>query len=508
MSLSIPRGNKTPIIWSIAGSDSSGGAGLQADIRTIAALGGHACTIVTSVTAQNSDAVKSFASVESAMLRSQLDALRDDMPPDAIKIGMLGNADSVQVLADTLGTMDAYTVYDPVMKSSSGTMLLDDDTLRVMRERLLPNIDLLTPNLSEAESLAGISIRSDSDVEQMASLILQMGVKAVLIKSWDAGAGFHQDYFASESQKFWLTLPQSSRAIPRGTGCTMASVLATAHAFGFDVADAAVIAKAYVYRCLHDSRKLGGGPPIIQHRPWPVTAGHYPWLTTTAAAGRNRPHFPDCGDEALGFYPVVDSAAWLKRILPLGVRTAQLRVKNLQGAALDNEIREAIAIAREYKTRLFINDYWQLALKHGAYGVHLGQEDLDSADMGTLQASGLRLGISTHSYGELARALALRPSYIALGPIFPTTLKSMRFAPQGLETLHIWRQLTELPLVAIGGITLNAANEIYSAGADSIAVVSDVTQHADPEARVNAWLQLTEMRERTMDEGNGITAFA
>jgi hydroxymethylpyrimidine kinase/phosphomethylpyrimidine kinase/thiamine-phosphate diphosphorylase len=495
MSLTIPRGGKTPVVWSIAGSDSCAGAGLQADLKTLTALGAHGCTIVTSVTAQNSAAVRGVESVSPEMLSAQIEALREDMPPQAIKIGMLGDAAGVRVLAEALAKIGVYAVYDPVMLSSSGTALLDSNTVAAMREFLLPRVDLLTPNLAEAEALAGFPLRSDTDVERAADALLKLGVKAVIIKGWHSGNGYMQDFYTDGSEKFWLTLPKRAGEVPRGTGCALASALAAAHAFGFGEADAAVIAKAYTHRCLRLNHRLGKGPPLAEHRPWPVEAEDFPWLTKTAEAARKRSEFPDCGEEPLGFYPIVDSAAWLRRILPLGVKMAQLRVKNLQGAALEEEIRQATNLARAHGTRLFINDYWQLAIKHGAYGVHLGQEDLATADSAALEASGLRLGVSTHSYAEAARAQSLRPSYLALGPIFPTKLKSMKFAPQGVETLRIWRQLLSCPLVAIGGITLESAPEIYAAGADSIAVVSDVAKSANPEERVRSWLNVISPRE-------------
>lgn len=200
--------------------------------------------------------------------------------------------------------------------------------------------------------------------------------------------------------------------------------------------------------------------------------------------------FPDCGPEKLGFYPIVDTAAWLERLLPLGVTTAQLRNKNLSGAELENEIQAAIALGKKYNCRLFINDYWELAIRHGAYGVHLGQEDLDDADLNAIAAAGLRLGISTHDYQELGRAKQCQPSYYALGPIYHTTSKEVGFAPQGLEKLREWRAMTDRQLVAIGGITLERALDVIAAGADGIAVITDITQHASPEQRAEEWLKL------------------
>jgi len=189
------------------------------------------------------------------------------------------------------------------------------------------------------------------------------------------------------------------------------------------------------------------------------------------------------------FYPVVDSVAWVARLIRLGVGTIQLRAKNLDDAQALAIVKEALAVIRGTRTRLVVNDYWRAAIDAKAHDLHLGQEDLADADLKAIRAAGLTLGISTHDDEELATALAARPDYVALGPIFPTTLKSMRFAPQGIAKITEWkRRIGNIPLVAIGGIKFEQSAEIFAAGADSIAVVSDVTQNADPDARVRQWL--------------------
>ena len=189
------------------------------------------------------------------------------------------------------------------------------------------------------------------------------------------------------------------------------------------------------------------------------------------------------------FYPVVDSVAWVARLTRLGVGTIQLRAKNLDDAQALAIVKEALAVIRGTRTRLVVNDYWRAAIDAKAHDLHLGQEDLADADLKAIRAAGLTLGISTHDDEELATALAARPDYVALGPIFPTTLKSMRFAPQGIAKITEWkRRVGDIPLVAIGGIKFEQSAEIFAAGADSIAVVSDVTQNADPDARVRQWL--------------------
>ena len=193
----------------------------------------------------------------------------------------------------------------------------------------------------------------------------------------------------------------------------------------------------------------------------------------------------------LGLYPVVDTVEWIARLLEAGVRTLQLRIKDLPEKAVEKDIAVAIALGKRYQARLFINDYWRLAIKHDAYGVHLGQEDLDIADLDAIHRAGLRLGVSTHDDAELDRALAERPSYIALGHVFPTQTKEMPSSPQGLKELkrHVAR-LQGVSTVAIGGISLQRAPEVLATGVGSIAVVSAITQAADWRAATKQLLAL------------------
>ena len=191
------------------------------------------------------------------------------------------------------------------------------------------------------------------------------------------------------------------------------------------------------------------------------------------------------------FYPVVDSVAWVARLALLGVGTIQLRAKGLNDSEALQTIRDALEMTKGTEAKLVVNDYWRAAIMAGARHLHLGQEDLAEADLKAIRSAGLTLGLSTHDDAELETALRAQPDYIALGPIFPTTLKSMRFAPQGIPKITEWKKrIGDIPLVAIGGIKLEQAREIFAAGADSIAVVSDITQNPEPDARVRAWLGL------------------
>lgn len=203
-----------------------------------------------------------------------------------------------------------------------------------------------------------------------------------------------------------------------------------------------------------------------------------------------QPNFPSVPFR-LGLYPVVDSVAWIERLLAAGVKTLQLRIKDKQDDEVEADVIAAIALGRRYDARLFINDYWRLAIKHQAYGVHLGQEDLQATDLEAIRAAGLRLGVSTHDDMEIDVALAARPSYIALGHVFPTQTKQMPSAPQGLEQLarHIER-LGDYPTVAIGGISLERAPTVLATGVGSIAVVSAITQADDWQAATAQLLDL------------------
>jgi thiamine-phosphate pyrophosphorylase len=192
------------------------------------------------------------------------------------------------------------------------------------------------------------------------------------------------------------------------------------------------------------------------------------------------------------FYPIVDTVAWVERLAKLGVRTLQLRAKNLDAVSARELVRDALKAAEGSKCEIVINDYWQAAISEGADHIHLGQEDIETADISTIKKAGLTLGISTHDHDELQIALRHKPDYVALGPIYETTLKKMPFAPQGYARITEWKKLIgKVPLIAIGGIKIEHAKDIFAAGADSIAVVSDVTMNAEPDRRILDWLALT-----------------
>ncbi|MBU9275802.1 thiamine phosphate synthase [Burkholderia gladioli] len=242
---------------------------------------------------------------------------------------------------------------------------------------------------------------------------------------------------------------------------------------GFEPHDALVLALAW-----RDGDEAAAGDP------WPVDPARFPSIAGAPAAPE--PAFAPC-PARLGLYPVVPSADWVERVLDYGARTVQLRLKGVPVGQLADEVARAVAAGRRHPdARVFINDHWRLAIEAGAYGVHLGQEDLQTADLGAIAAAGLRLGLSSHGYYEMLVALRLRPSYLALGPVYATTTKAVAAPPQGLARIARYARLAgrRAPLVAIGGVTAATLPAVIATGVGSVAVVSAVTAAADPRAAV------------------------
>ncbi|MEI4984926.1 thiamine phosphate synthase [Aeromonas caviae] len=484
-----------PVVWTIAGSDSGGGAGIQADLHTMHDLGVHGCSVISAITAQNSVAVKMVDPVLMQTFAAQIDALGLDLPPAAIKIGLLPTRLHVEVLARRLSTVEApFVVYDPVAIASTGTPMAEPGMLVAVREHLLPRLSLITPNGPELEALTGLPATSPELVRLAARRLRELGARAVLVKGGhlEWGGDLCLDYYQDESREFWLAAPRLDTRHGHGTGCAYASAIAAVVAQDYPVEDAITLARAYLQQGLAAAQGVGAGPGPIAHLGWPADLAHFPRAVLAGspldrrfglydASSARLPQGPFAPTEHhLGLYPVVDSVKWLKRLLGAGVKTIQLRIKNLPATEVAPAIRDAVALGRRHGARLFINDYWQQAIEAGAWGVHLGQEDMETADLAAIQAAGLRLGISTHGYFELMRARELAPSYIALGHIFPTNTKAMPSRPQGLARLHHYRALmAQWPTVAIGGISEERVAAVKASGVGSIALVSAITASDD-----------------------------
>jgi len=465
------------VVWTIAGSDSSGGAGLQADLKTFFDLGVHGCTVVTAVTAQNSMAVAQSRPVTETDLEAQLAALADDLPARAIKIGQLPTAGNVEVIRRFLESYQGFVVYDPVLRASTGFELGDADVAARIRS-LYPFLSLLTPNRPEAEQLTGTRIHSSEEVVDAARRMIADGLPAVLLKGGHTQRDWCQDFFSDGEQSFWLSHRRSPSSHTHGTGCTMSSAIAAFVAQGKALRDALVLAHAYVQQGIRLAVPLGQGAGPIVQAGWPVSLDDYPEVSA-AADQYDLPAFASCATDRLGLYPIVDSIEWLEKLLPAGVKTIQLRIKDQSSETMDSIVADAVALGREYEARLFINDYWELAIEQRAYGVHLGQEDLGAADLNAIREAGLRLGISTHSEFEWARAVTVKPSYIALGTVFPTHTKPAILIGTGNLCRWVSTLQTRFPLTAIGGIKLHNIDAVLASGIRSVAVATAITEAED-----------------------------
>ncbi len=550
-------------MWSVAGSDNSAGAGIQADLKTGHCLGAQVCTIVTTVTAQNHQHVLINETVSITALNAQFTSLIKDESaaywPAVIKIGVIPsekhlrciveNLQKVQMMAaqDTNKVMP-FVVYDPVLVASCGAELVAEQQTFITQviALLLPWVTVITPNKPEllvlAQCLNHDVINSTTQPHQPQELsisaainsLLATGCNNVLLKGGhdDASINNCDDYlFTPEST--WLmrsnrkhnSTDTSDKNEPihfRGTGCTLSSALSAALALGFyeqgsvtesknnlvatNVIDAAVVAKAYINQTLDETNAYS---QVLHHGGWPERSKDFPQLfrfNKTAYLDSKQPHltaqdswlmhsaaflphqFCEYTASEKALYPVVPDLIWLERMLQLGISTVQIRVKvpitsnkaDEDELTLEQIIAKAVALGQQYKAKVFINDHWQLAIKYQAYGVHLGQEDLQIADLTAIKQAGLRLGISTHSYSELLIAKQLQPSYIALGHIFATNTKQMSSEPQGLARLARYLKLVEnIPTVAIGGIKQHHLTDMTKMAVDAIAVVTAITEADD-----------------------------
>lgn len=489
------------VVWTIAGSDSGGGAGIQADIKAMQSFGVHGCTAITALTAQNSLGVEAINAVSTDIIESQLLALEKDMKAKVIKIGMLANVQQIQLISEHIShykakwTVPPVIVYDPVAIASSGDLLTEEDTVSAIKECLLPLVDVITPNTHETQLLTGVYLIGPAAIKEAANKLLSWGAKAVVIKGghWDYPSGYCIDYCIDSNmqngEEYWLGNQKIQTPHNHGTGCSMASVIAACLAKDYPLKDAFILAKAYINQGLKQSVRYGEGIGPVAHTSFPTNLADYPqviepgsWLGDELDFDvpldfNMAADFSPCESKSLGLYAVVDSTDWLEKCLQQGIKTAQLRVKNKTQDELDGLIKHAVELGKQYNAQVFINDYWQLAIKHGAYGVHLGQEDLGIANLAAIKDAGLRLGLSTHGFYEMLRAHNYRPSYMAFGAIYPTTTKDMTGQIQGLEKLIKFVPLMQsYPTVAIGGIDLSRAEQVAKTGVGSVAVVRAITE--------------------------------
>lgn len=346
--------------------------------------------------------------------------------------------------------------------------------------RDLPRPALLCLDRRETTTLLGTAALNNPEAVTQAAALLRAAVgEAVVI------TGDEADYADTPQASGWLELPDGAApplTVP-GADAVFTASAAAALAQGFVAMEAIILARMATADALRQQALTG----LLQPRPDFAQRSnnlpHFSLPRPTTVSG-----FAALSDPDLGLYAVVDSAAWVARVVTAGVHTVQLRIKDAEGPEhrdfVRQQIRESIHAATAAGAQLFINDHWQLAIEEGAYGVHLGQEDLHIADLAAIRRAGLRLGISTHAYWEVCRAWTLRPSYIACGPIHPTQAKAMPWVPQGNDNLAYWCALLPLPVVGIAGMDVTRTEKAARAGAAGVAVISAITAAASPETAI------------------------
>ena len=347
----------------------------------------------------------------------------------------------------------------------------------LLKEKIYSFAELVVIDEKSVAFLTGRAIKSYTDVEKAGEELVQTGMKSLLILCDRlSDSSYDRALFCDSGGTYWLTSEKGGTALKKIS--TLATAIAGSMSVGLSVRDSVVLGTS-----LYKSSVRSADGFFKQC--------DLPWINGSAEDGETLFTFPTL-PPAGRVYPIVDSFEWVERLVTLGVKTLQLRIKGFTGSRLEEEIKKSIEVSGKAGARLFINDFWELAIKHSAYGVHLGQDDLLTADIRAIEKAGLRLGVSTHCYFEAAVAHGLRPSYIAFGPVYHTELKAMDFAPQGIGNLKTWRRFFDYPLVAIGGITLERADEILEGEPDYISVVRDITLSKNPDEKVKSWLKVGE----------------
>ena len=257
--------SRPPIAWTVAGSDPSAGAGIQADLKTFAGLGVYGCSVVTGVTAQNSLGIQRVELLDARLVESQCQSLIADFPPDAVKLGMLGSAAIVEIISDICRNLSAPIVCDPVLMSTSQTLLLEMDAIDLLKKQLFPLLQMLTPNLPETEKLTGMPVETTTEIEGAATRLLEYGCASVYIKGGHAEGKVVRDYWTDGKKGYWLSLPRIETRHTHGTGCTFSSAIAAAWALGLKDQAACSLARAYIQQALLQAPGLGQGKGPLYH---------------------------------------------------------------------------------------------------------------------------------------------------------------------------------------------------------------------------------------------------
>ena len=476
-------------ILTIAGSDSSGGAGIQADLKAIAANGGYGASVVTAITAQNTTGVERAELLSGALVDAQLRSVFSDLRVVSVKSGMLGNAAILGVVAAALRrySVAAY-VCDPVLISKHGQPLLPAECVEMLRSELLPLASLVTPNIHEASVLAGCAIATVADAEFAGRKILELGAKAVLVKGGHLAAAPGTDLLVTRSgvERFpgeWI-----DSANTHGTGCTLSAAIATSLGLGRTLSDSVARAKQFISEAIRAGESVGkGGGPTDA----------FFFLRSEAAASGWVQFLGDAGTAQVAERPGALLHVITDELVQTRYSHAELARQAAEGGAdviqfrekrpwtTSELVRAAASVARAIEgsgARLVVNDRADVAAAVGAAGVHLGPHDLSLAVARRLLGCSALLGATANSLADAARAAAQAPAYVGAGPVFGSRTKSNPGPELGLEGLRSIVNAVTVPVVAIGSVMPDRVAEIMATGVAGIAVASAVACDRDPAA--------------------------
>ena len=482
------------VVLTIAGSDSSGGAGIQADLKAISACGGYGASAVTAITAQNTTGVFASEDVSPGSIAAQIEAVCTDLHVDAVKTGMLSNVETIAAVGHALRHFQPpHFVLDPVMISKSGFALLDLAAVDRLRSELFPLATLVTPNRHEAQVLTGVDVRRPQDAAAAGRVLLDAGCRAVLVKGGHLEEGGATDVLVTTEGVHTFPAPHLVVRTTHGTGCTYASAIATFLARGFDLVHAIAAAKEYVTEAIRAGLTLGAGHGPTDHFFYLRQADPRPWLERFAF-GREGGHAPQVGR----LHVITDPprhAALARAAAAGGAEVIQVRDKDAATNTLLGLVHEVQAAITGTGARLIVNDRADVALATGAGGVHLGMHDLDPTTARRILGPPALIGATANDLAAAQRQFDAPVDYLGVGPVFGTTSKRNPAPTLGLDALAAIARRSPVPVIAIGGITPERVADVMDAGAYGVAVLSGVASSDDPRAAtaryraaLDAWL--------------------
>lgn len=474
----------------IAGSDSCGGAGIQADIKTMTALGVYSASVITSVTSQNTKGVYGVEPIRRDVVESQLNAIFQDMVVDSVKIGMLGGADVMKTVATCIKKYKPKNiVLDPVMVSTSGSALMNEDAVSVLVDYLLPLATLVTPNIPEAERLSGIKICGEEDFDRAAQVITRLGCSSVLIK------GGHLEGCEKVDRLYVggkLTASYHSASVvtrnTHGTGCTLSSAIASLLARGETMEKAVGHAVKYLHGAIcsgQDINQGSGHGPVCHNFMYKSADDSH---AVKPLDGVSLQFISHCNDRH-------SYADGIELALKGGCRWVQLRMKDASDEEFIATAEKVRRMCSEYNATFIIDDRVKLVKAVGADGVHLGKNDMPVDEARKILGNEYIIGGTANTIDDVERLYLAGADYIGCGPFRFTTTKKNLSPMLGAEgykkiTCGMRQRGIALPIVAIGGIMPQDVQGIMDTGVSGIAVSGAVLNADNPAEKMREFIKL------------------